>query len=53
MENLYSAGVDGIIIENLVMPFFIKMIFQKNSCSFTSVVQNLEINSDLKVGINV
>ena len=54
VENLYTAGVDGIIIENFGdVPFVKNDISKRTLASFTSVVQNLEINSDLKVGINV
>ena len=54
VENLYTAGVDGIIIENFGdVPFVKNDISKRTLASFTSVVQKLEINSDLKVGINV
>ena len=54
VENLYSAGVDGIIIENFGdVPFVKNDISKRTLASFTSVIQNLEVNSDLKVGINV
>ena len=54
VENLYTAGVDGIIIENFGdVPFVKNDISKRTLARFTSVVQKLEINSDLKVGINV
>ena len=54
VDNLYTAGVDGIVIENFGdVPFVKNDISKRTLASFTSVVQNLEINSDLKVGINV
>ena len=53
IENLHTAGVDGIIIENFGdVPFVKNDISKRTLASFTSVVQNLEINSDF-VRINV
>ena len=54
VDQAIALGVDGIIIENFGdVPFVKNDISKRTLASFTSVVQKLEINSDLKVGINV
>ncbi len=54
VNNLIFGGVDGIIIENFGdTPFVKDDISKRTLASFTSVVENLSIDRDIKVGINV
>ena len=54
VNNLIFGGVDGIIIENFGdTPFVIDDISKRTLASFTTVVENLSIERDIKVGINV
>ena len=54
VNNLIFGGVDGIIIENFGdTPFVKDDISKRTLASFTTVVENLSIERDIKVGINV
>lgn len=54
VNNLVFGGVDGIIIENFGdTPFVKDDISKRTLASFTTVVENLEYDRDVKVGINV
>ena len=54
VNNLIFGGVDGIIIENFGdTPFVKDDISKRTLASFTTVVENLSIDRDIKVGINV
>ena len=54
VNNLIFGGVDGIIIENFSdTPFVKDDISKRTLASFTTVVENLSIERDIKVGINV
>jgi len=54
VDNLIFGGVDGIIIENFGdTPFVKDDISKRTLASFTTVVENLSIERDIKVGINV
>ena len=54
VNNLIFGGVDGIIIENFGdTPFVKDDISKRTLASFTTVVENLSIEKDIKVGINV
>tara|TARA_B100000941_G_scaffold69672_1_gene47086 strand:- start:589 stop:1350 length:762 start_codon:yes stop_codon:yes gene_type:complete len=54
VNNLIFGGVDGIIIENFGdTPFVKDDISKRTLASFTTVVENLSIERNIKVGINV
>ena len=54
VNNLLFGGVDGIIIENFGdTPFVKDNISKRTLANFTTVVENLTIDRDIKVGINV
>ena len=54
VNNLIFGGVDGIIIENFGdTPFVKDNISKRTLASFTTVVENIEYDRDIKVGINV
>ena len=54
VNSLVYGGVDGIIIENFGdIPFVKDDISKRTLASFTTVVENLSIERDIKVGINV
>jgi membrane complex biogenesis BtpA family protein len=54
INNLIYGGVDGIIIENFGdTPFVKDDISKRTLASFTTVVENLNIERDIKIGINV
>jgi len=54
VNNLIFGGVDGIIIENFGdTPFVKDDISKRTLASFTTVVENIEYDRDIKVGINV
>ena len=54
VNNLIFGGIDGIIIENFGdTPFVKDDISKRTLASFTTVVENLEYDRDIKVGINV
>ena len=54
INNLIFGGVDGIIIENFGdTPFVKDNISKRTLASFTTVVENIEYDRDIKVGINV
>ena len=54
VNSLVYGGVDGIIIENFGdTPFVKNDISKRTLASFTTVVENLSIERDIKVGINV
>ena len=54
VNSLVYGGVDGIIIENFGdTPFVKDDISKRTLASFTTVVENLSIERDIKVGINV
>ncbi len=54
VNNLIFGGVDGIIIENFGdTPFVKDDVSKRTLASFTTVVENLSIERDIKVGINV
>ena len=54
VNNLVFGGVDGIIIENFGdTPFVKDDISKRTLTSFTTVVENIEYDRDIKVGINV
>ena len=54
VNSLVYGGVDGIIIENFGdTPFVKNDISKRTLASFTTVVENLSIVRDIKVGINV
>jgi len=54
VNNLVFGGVDGIIIENFGdTPFVKDDISKRTLASFTTVVENIEYDRDIKVGINV
>ena len=54
VNSLIYGGVDGIIIENFGdTPFVKDDISKRTLASFTTVVENLLIERDIKVGINV
>ena len=54
INNLIFGGVDGIIIENFGdTPFVKDDISKRTLASFTTVVENIEYDRDIKVGINV
>ena len=54
INNLVFGGVDGIIIENFGdTPFVKDDVSKRTLASFTTVVENLSIERDIKVGINV
>ena len=54
VNSLIYGGVDGIIIENFGdTPFVKNDISKRTLASFTTVVENLSIERDIKVGINV
>ena len=54
VNNLVFGGVDGIIIENFGDTTFVKDDISKRTlASFTTVVENIEYDRDIKVGINV
>ncbi len=54
VNNLIFGGVDGIIIENFGdIPFVKDDISKRTLASFTTVVENIEYDRDIKVGINV
>ena len=54
VNNLIFGGVDGIIIENFGdIPFVKDDISKRTLTSFTTVVENIEYDRDIKVGINV
>jgi len=54
INNLIFGGVDGIIIENFGdTPFVKDDISKRTLASFTTVVENIEYDRDIKIGINV
>ena len=54
VNNLVFGGVDGIIIENFGdTPFVKDDISKRTLASFTTVVENIEYDREIKVGINV
>ena len=54
LNSLLSGGVDGVIIENFGdTPFVKDDVSKRTLASFTTVVENLELDKDIKVGINV
>ena len=54
IDNLTKAGVSGVIIENFGdVPFVKNDVSKRTVASFTSVIQNLDIDSKFKIGINV
>tara|TARA_B100000212_G_scaffold336459_1_gene309831 strand:- start:1724 stop:2485 length:762 start_codon:yes stop_codon:yes gene_type:complete len=54
VNNLIFGGVDGIIIENFGdTPFVKDDISKRTLANFTTVVENLSIDKDIKIGINV
>ena len=54
VNSLIFGGVDGIIIENFGdTPFVKDNISKRTLANFTTVVENLTIDRDIKVGINV
>ena len=54
VNNLIFGGVDGIIIENFGdTPFVKDDISKRTLASFTTIVENIEYDRDIKVGINV
>ena len=54
VNNLIFGGVDGIIIENFGdTPFVKDDISKRTLASFTTVVENIEYDRDIKIGINV
>ena len=54
VKSLINGGVDGIIIENFGdTPFVKDNISKRTLASFTTVVENLTIEGEIKVGINV
>ena len=54
VNNLIFGGVDGVIIENFGdTPFVKDDISKRTLASFTTVVENIEYDRDIKVGINV
>ena len=54
VNNLIFGGVDGIIIENFGdTPFVKDDISKRTLASFTTVVENIEYDRDIRVGINV
>ena len=54
VNNLIFGGVDGIIIENFGdTPFVKDDISKRTLASFTTVVENIEYDREIKVGINV
>ena len=54
VNNLIFGGVDGIIIENFGdTPFVKDDISKRTLASFTTVVENIEYDRNIKVGINV
>ena len=54
VNNLVFGGVDGIIIENFGDTAFVKDDISKRTLeNFTTVVENLEYDRDIKVGIYV
>jgi predicted TIM-barrel enzyme len=54
VNSLIYGGVDGIIIENFGdTPFVKDDISKRTLASFTTVVENLSIERDIKIGINV
>ena len=54
VNNLVFGGVDGIIIENFGdTPFVKDDISKRTLASFTTVVENIQYDREIKVGINV
>ena len=54
VNSLIFGGVDGIIIENFGdTPFVKDNISKRTLANFTTVVENLTIDREIKVGINV
>ena len=54
VNSLIYGGVDGIIVENFGdTPFVKDNISKRTLASFTTVVENLSIERDIKIGINV
>ena len=54
IDNLSKAGVNGIIVENFGdVPFVKNDVSKRTVASLTSVIQNLNIDSKLKLGVNV
>ena len=54
VNSLLFGGVDGLIIENFGdIPFTKDDVSKRTIASFTKVVENIEYDRDVKVGINV
>ena len=54
VNSLLFGGVDGLIIENFGdIPFSKDDVSKRTIASFTKVVENIEYDRDVKVGINV
>ena len=54
VNSLVFGGVDGLIIENFGdIPFTKDDVSKRTIASFTKVVENIEYDRDVKVGINV
>ena len=54
VNSLLFGGVDGLIIENFGdIPFTKDNVSKRTIASFTKVVENIEYDRDVKVGINV
>ena len=54
VNSLVFGGVDGLIIENFGdVPFTKDNVSKRTIASFTKVVENIEYDREIKVGINV